>query len=64
MDTTHRPRLSEETNDRLKNIVDEIKHHRDENDADISKYKGRSSDVKEDKVINEALKTLQEQGVV
>jgi len=64
MVTKYRPRIKQQTNDKLKDIKEEVKWLRDNTDKDLSKFKGTSGDVTEDKIIREALRTLEERGVI
>lgn len=63
MVTKYRPRIKQQTNDKLKDIKQEVKWLRDNTDKDLSKYKGTSGDVTEDKIIREALKALERRGL-
>jgi len=63
MVTKYRPRIKQQTNDKLKDIKKEVKWLRDNTDKDLSKYKGTSGDVTEDKIIREALKALETRGL-
>jgi len=64
MVTKYRPRIKQQTNDKLKDIKQEVKWLRDNTDKDLSKFKGASGDVTEDKIIREALRTLEDRGVI
>lgn len=64
MVTKYRPRIKQQTNDKLKDIKKEVKWLRDNTDKDLSKFKGTSGDVTEDKIIREALRTLEDRGVI
>jgi len=64
MVTKYRPRIKQQTNDKLKDIKQEVKWLRDNTDKDLSKFKGTSGDVTEDKIIREALRTLEDRGVI
>jgi len=63
MVTKYRPRIKQQTNDKLKDIKKEVKWLRDNTDKDLSKFKGTSGDVTEDKIIREALKALETRGL-
>jgi len=63
MVTKYRPRIKQQTNDKLKDIKEEVKWLRDNTDKDLSKFKGTSGDVTEDKIIREALKALERRGL-
>jgi len=63
MVTKYRPRIKQQTNDKLKDIKQEVKWLRDNTDKDLSKFKGTSGDVTEDKIIREALKALERRGL-
>jgi len=63
MVTKYRPRIKQQTNDKLKDIKKEVKWLRDNTDKDLSKFKGTSGDVTEDKIIREALKALERRGL-
>jgi len=63
MVTKYRPRIKQQTNDKLKDIKQEVKWLRNNTDKDLSKFKGTSGDVTEDKIIREALKALERRGL-
>jgi len=56
--------LSEEVHKELTEIREKLNWLKDEKDKDISKYAGRTRPVKNDKIINEALKCLRRRGLL
>lgn len=56
-----RPRLSQETKSILEDIEEELRYLRDEEGKDVSKYYGKMEDVKQDEIVQEALKRLKEE---